>query len=282
MNRGRPDEVFRRKETISTLVNQVMFFMLCERWFCPEERLTAMYSLLFYNVFGYLVSYATKLITLHNYSPIVRVSEHTNIKHLALTATKIVLDFTKAVTFAITLVFMVLAFGLEQGLEHFNPTWMYIFLTAIYFMLTEKDCQEKATIVLNWLQMDFFENLETFWSPFLVRLLSSMGSGLMISIVWFFTDGGWILVFAASYVNVFLPLKEMDRYWKVLHQERLCLIKYRFASRRELKERDDDCPVCLQRMKCARVTPCNHFFHGDCLRRCLKDKLLCPLCKQQL
>lgn len=271
-----------RTETMSSFVNQVMFFMLCERWFCPEERLTGLYSLLFYNVMGYVVTYATKLIQLHHYSPIIRVSEHTNIRHLAMTATKLVLDFTKAVTFVITGVFMLLVFGLEQGLEHFNPTGWYIVITVWYFVLTERSCQERAPAVLTWMQLDIFENLEPLWTPVLLRLLTSLSSGLMITLVWFGTDGGWTLVFGSSYINVFLALKDMDRYWKALLQERACLDKYRYATRSELSERDDVCPVCLQSMICARVTPCNHFFHGDCLRRCLKETPTCPLCKQSL
>ncbi|XP_013787789.1 E3 ubiquitin-protein ligase HRD1-like [Limulus polyphemus] len=278
----RMDSLGRRSETVSCLVNQVIFFMLCDRWFCPKERLTGLYSLLFYNVFCYLITYARRLLDFHNYSPIVRMSEHTNIRHLSLTATKIILDLTKAITFVITGVFMLLVFGLEQGLEHFSPTWWYIMVTTMYFLLTERACQQRAPTVLSWMQLDMLENLEPLWCPVLLRFLSSFASGLMITVVLLCTDGGWMLILAASYINVFLGIRDLEKHWKLLLQERACLDKYRYATRKELTERDDVCAVCLQAMMCARVTPCRHMFHGDCLRRCLKERTTCPLCKQEL
>lgn len=282
MNHQSGNENHHGHQTVSNMVNQIMFFMLCDRWFCPNNKLTGLYSLLFYNVMSYLFSYAIKLLSLHDYSPIVRVSEHTNIRHLAMTATKIVLDLTKIITFLITGVFMLLVFGLEQGLEHFSPTWSYLLVTVFYFIITERRYLEKIPSVLTWFQFEVLENLEILWTPVLLHLFTSLASIIMITLVWFFTDGGWFLILGASYINIFLSLSDMDHHWKVLLKERACLDKYRYATRKELKERNDVCAVCLQNMKYARVTPCNHMFHGDCLRLCLKGASTCPLCKQQL
>ena len=96
--------------------------MLCNRVFVPAQRVTSLYSLMFYNVVAYCVSYIKELIEKEDWSPWVRMTEHSNLKHLAMSATKIVLEWTKAVTFIITVVFMLLVFGLEQGLEHYRPT----------------------------------------------------------------------------------------------------------------------------------------------------------------
>lgn len=278
------EDSYRKNSTMASLVNQVLFFMLCDCWFCPEDRLTGLYCLLFYNVFGYLVAYADKLLNLHGYSPIIRVSEHSNIRHLAMTTTKIVLDLAKAVTFVITGVFLLLVFGLEQGLEHFNPNWTYIFITALYYIFTEPKCQKKLTVLLTMLQLECLENLEVLWYPVLVRIYSSFASVLMVTIVWFGTDGGWLLIFASGYINVYLCLKDMGEFRNVLLREKLVLDKYRYATKEELSEKDDVCAVCLQSMKRARVTPCQHMFHGECLRICLKQQVIsvCPLCKQDL
>lgn len=278
------EDSYRKNATMASLVNQVLFFMLCDCWFCPEDRLTGLYSLLFYNVFGYLVSYADKILNLSDYSPIIHVSEHSNIRHLAMTTTKMVLDLAKAITFVITGVFLLLVFGLEQGLEHFNPTWGYTFITGLYYIFTEPKCHKKSTALLTMLQLECLENLEVLWYPVLVRVFSSFASVLMVTLVWFGKDAGWLLIFTSSYINVYLCLKDMGEYRNVLLREKLVLDKYRYASKEELCEKDDVCAVCLQPMKRARVTPCQHMFHGECLRICLKQQIIsvCPMCKQDL
>ena len=85
-------------------------------------------------------------------------------------------------------------------------------------------------------------------------------SGILITLVWLFTSSSsWFLIMASSYINVYLCLKEMDQYWKILMAERSSLDKYRFATDEELEEKCDDvCAVCLTRMShSARV---RHFY----------------------
>lgn len=284
MNRERRNraESLQRSEAMASLINQIMFFMLCDRWFCPQEKLTGLYALLFYNVICYLLMYTQRLIYLQDITPVVFMSEHSNIQHLAMTATKVMLEFTRAVTFVITGVFMLLVFGLEQGLEHFNPTWYYIGITAIYFTLTERSCQEKIPSLLTYLNCDFFESLENLWTPVLVRLCSSLASGLMILLVFICSHENWILLTAASFINVYMTIRDLDQHWQALMKEKLSIDKYRYASMKEINDNDDVCAICLQSMSSARVTPCHHMFHGDCLRRCLKERPTCPMCKYVL
>jgi hypothetical protein len=82
-------------------------------------------------------------------------------------------------------------------------------------------------------------------------------AGILITLVWLFTSpSSWFLILASSYINVYLCLKEMDQYWKILMAERSSLDKYRFATDAELAEKCDDvCAVCLTEMSHrARVT----------------------------
>lgn len=267
---------------MASLINQIMFFMLCDRWFCPHEKLTGLYALLFYNVICYLLMYTQRLVYLQDITPVVFVSEHSNIRHLAMTATKVMLEFTRAVTFVITGVFMLLVFGLEQGLEHFNPTWYYIAITVLYFTLTERSCQEKIPSILIRLKWDMFESLENLWTPVLVRVTSALASGFMILLVFLCSEENLILISAASFINVYMNIKDMDHYWQALMKEKSNLDKFRYASMQELTNNDDVCAICLQSMACARVTPCHHMFHGDCLRLCLKERPTCPMCKYDL
>lgn len=41
------------------------------------------------------------------------------------------------------------------------------------------------------------------------------------------------------------------------------------ASEAQLARLDDVCAICYQEMRTAKITRCNHFFHGVCLRKWL-------------
>ena len=75
---------------MAIFINQAMFFLLCDKIFCPRQRLTGLYSLLFYNVASYLISYGKDIIeTRKKYTPYVEVSEQSHVRHLAMSATKV-------------------------------------------------------------------------------------------------------------------------------------------------------------------------------------------------
>lgn len=51
------------------------------------------------------------------------------------------------------------------------------------------------------------------------------------------------------------------------------------APKHMLEEKGDVCAICFLDMREeARITPCNHLFHGACLRKWLNVKQVCPLC----
>jgi len=117
---------------------QILFFLLCDRVLIKNHRVTALYSVMFYNVIAYCISYLKELIEKEDWSPWVNINKTSNIHHLAMSTTKVVLEWTKAVTFIVTVVFMLLLFGLEQGLNHYHPTAVYTVFTWFYYMATEK------------------------------------------------------------------------------------------------------------------------------------------------
>ena len=255
--------------------------MLCDRVLVPDQRVTCLYSLMFYNVIAYCVSYIKELIEKEDWSPYVTMAEHSNIKHLAMSATKIVLEWTKAVTFIITVVFMLLVFGLEQGLEHYHPTSLYTVVTWIYYMATEKVFVDLFPSLLLLLQLNILESLELLWAPVILRTFT-ISISLLLAIP-LFIYGQYRFVFTVVYLNIYLRTKEMYlNSWKVLNNERAVLNQYRYATKEELATFDDVCAVCLSPMKLARITPCHHMFHGDCLRQCLKASDNCPICKREL
>lgn len=44
-------------------------------------------------------------------------------------------------------------------------------------------------------------------------------------------------------------------------------------------DEDDDCPICLNVLKVAKVMPCKHMFHNNCIEKWLKIHGSCPVCR---
>jgi hypothetical protein len=255
--------------------------MLCDRVLVPGHKVTCLYSVMFYNVIAYCVTYLKELIEKEDWSPYVNITKHSNIKHLAMSATKIVLEWTKAVTFVITLVFMLLVLGLEQGLKYFQPNVPYAICTWFYYMATERVFVDCFPTLLAHFQFDIFDSLELLYAPVILRVATASLSFLMALplIIW----GHYRLFVLAMYTNVYLRCRELtESSLRLLLLERKVLSQYRHASSDELEAWDDVCAVCLSPMRRARITPCHHLFHGDCLRLCLKNSDHCPICKREL
>jgi E3 ubiquitin-protein ligase RNF139 len=54
------------------------------------------------------------------------------------------------------------------------------------------------------------------------------------------------------------------------------------ATEEQLLNFDDVCAICYQELTTARITRCNHYFHGVCLRKWLYVQDICPLCHDTL
>uniref|UniRef100_A0A182SSH4 RING-type domain-containing protein n=1 Tax=Anopheles maculatus TaxID=74869 RepID=A0A182SSH4_9DIPT len=52
------------------------------------------------------------------------------------------------------------------------------------------------------------------------------------------------------------------------------------ATTAQLHQFDDVCAICYQDMTSAKITRCNHYFHGVCLRKWLYVQDRCPLCHE--
>lgn len=235
---------------------------------------------MFYNVIAYCVSYIKELIEKEDWSPYVNMTQHSNIKHLAMSATKIVLEWTKAITFIITVTFMLLVFGLEQGLEHYQPTSFYTTITWTYYVCTEKVFVELFPTFLSLLRLGHFEALENLYAPVILRYCTFSLASLMVLLL--LCHGDFKLSFFAFYLTVFLRGKDLWlNHLKQLRNEQAILGKFRRATHEEIEMCDDVCAICLSTMKRARVTPCQHFFHAECLRQCLNSSDACPICKRE-
>lgn len=264
-----------------TIINQIVFFTLCDRAIGSDQKINSLYSLMLYNVIAYCLQYVRDMIEKEDWSPYVTVSEHSNVRHLAMSATKIVLEWTKAVTFIITVVFLVLTFSAKEGLENYQPTIMYTIFTLLHYVATEKTFFEMFPKFLSRLQLEAFESMESLWAPVILKTYTIIISAVFAIVQLMFRN--YRLAICGLYINVILCWKDADRScFQDLKRELELLGQFKDATTKQLATFDDICSVCLSPMKSAKVTPCQHLFHGDCLRRCLKTRTDCPICKREL
>ncbi|KAG7160514.1 uncharacterized protein LOC121876290 [Homarus americanus] len=275
------ESLYMKRKNFSILVNQLVFFSICERLLLTNQRLSSLYTLMFFNVAAYCVSYIKELVEREDWSMYINIARNSNVRHLALSTTKIVLEWTKAITFIITVVFMLLVFGLEKGLKNYSPTNGYLTITGIYFISTEKVFVDMFTLWLDNRKFDCFESMENFYCPAILISFQILLSSF-ITFLCIFT-GNLRLAILCSFTNIRVKYRELsDGYIQPLQNELEALAGYRVATRSEVKDHDDVCAICLTPMTCARITPCQHFFHADCLRRCLKESNKCPICQYNI
>ncbi|XP_063439284.1 E3 ubiquitin-protein ligase AMFR-like isoform X2 [Mytilus trossulus] len=54
------------------------------------------------------------------------------------------------------------------------------------------------------------------------------------------------------------------------------------ATEEEIKDHNDNCAVCWERMESSRKLPCGHLFHNACLLSWLEQDTSCPTCRMSL
>ncbi|CAG9130416.1 hypothetical protein JYU34_010386 [Plutella xylostella] len=269
--------IFVKMTNLSTMLSQLLLFTACDRLFVEHSKLTSLYSLMFYNVVTYSVSYVRELCLKEDWSPYVNLTRNSQVKHLAMSATKIVLEWTKAVTFIVTITFVLLALGLEQGLDNYKPTALYTIITGIYYLLTERTFLELWPIALSAMKLERLEGMEPLYIGVWSRgVTTALAVPLVPALAWY---ERWRLAILVFYVCVWIHGRHrLGEALVKMNEACGSLARFRRATAEELATVEDVCAVCLGAMSSARVTPCAHFFHADCLRRCLATSDRCPTC----
>lgn len=159
---------------------------------------------------------------------------------------------------------------------------LYTIITWGYYSATEKVFVDMFLPILNYLQFEALENLENLYAPVILRCFTIIMSTIFTLILT--PIAPWKFIIVASYINIYLRIKELMKYsGAALKAECELLNKYRNATIEEINKFDDVCAVCLFGFGIkARITPCHHLFHADCLRQCLKTSDKCPMCKREL
>ncbi|OXA64248.1 uncharacterized protein LOC110842573 [Folsomia candida] len=268
---------------LSILMNQLVFVTLCSRNFLEEEEraTSVIYGLLFCHLVTYCVTYVKEIVQRKDWDMSVRIAPNSNVKHLALTSINVGLEWTKAVTFVVTVVCFFLILGAEHGFRLENqPTLKYLCLTLTYYTLTEPRIQGMIPNLMTYLPslMEKIQGLETLYSAIILR-----GSTIFLSVcVLIPLLPQFKLVTLTLFTNVYRPWRGLKQMLETLKTELDSIKEFREASPREIEDYEDVCTICLAPMITAKVTPCQHFFHPNCLRLCLKTGESCPVCKRNV
>jgi E3 ubiquitin-protein ligase RNF139 len=87
-----------------------------------------------------------------------------------------------------------------------------------------------------------------------------------------FVSGGAVrasMMCIHAYFNIWCDARDG---WRVFIKRRTAVKKIESlpeATSDQLEELDDVCAICYQNMGSAKITKCNHYFHGVCLRKWL-------------
>jgi hypothetical protein len=256
---------------IYAFVSQMMFFVLCSLVFnekvesdrFEEYLLMALKTLLFYSVFTYFTTKtkdilsSNRILIFHNWNLMEGIC-------------RIVIEWAKAIIVVICL--------REQGID-FRPSVPYAVSTFSYYLCTEKIFTDIFRKAFQYCAFAIFDDLEHLYVPLLLNIYTVTLS-ITIELYFFLTTKFVNFAFVCSYFLIYIRIKDSYyNYWKILELEKQTFDNFRNASQKQLDEYDDICAVCLNKMSKAKITPCNHYFHPNCLKECLKNSFLCPLCK---
>lgn len=267
--------LFTHLETVHTMMNQVVFFMLVEKIICPEQCFSSLYSLLFFNILTYLrraLQVGLKKDR-HWSQPLGTIYSR---DFLHATARFVTLKLAKAVV--LTMVLMLLT----AHMKHYEPNLKYLIITGTYFINTTYDFEERFIALLKRLEFDLLEGMEEFWTPVGLKVLTCVYA---VTVILLLFPHYIFLTLVASYTNLYVGYLDLTlRAIPQLYEEKDFLKKYTFVKKCQLEDQhiDSTCVICLDAMAWSRLTPCKHAFHGRCLRRWLKENNVCPMCKQNI
>ncbi|KAK3585604.1 hypothetical protein CHS0354_004508, partial [Potamilus streckersoni] len=100
------------------------------------------------------------------------------------------------------------------------------------------------------------------------------------NLFWLIVNGLMILLGQVIVVVVILSL-EYDIYVQTT-KSRAVVLSLSPATPDQVAHLDDVCAVCMDEIREGLVTPCEHIFHGECIRRACTIRPSCPMCSQPL
>ncbi|XP_047110696.1 protein TRC8 homolog [Schistocerca piceifrons] len=172
--------------------------------------------------------------------------------------------------------------------QHATSTWLFA-VSAFSIEVIVKVVV--SLLIYSLFLIDAYRS--TFWEKLddYVYYIRASGNAVEFCFgIFLFFNGAWILFFESggairaimmcvhAYFNIWC---EARAGWSVFKKRRTAVNKINSlleATPEQLVELNDVCAICYQEMKSAKITHCNHFFHGVCLRKWLYVQDRCPLC----
>ena len=188
----------------------------------------------------------------------------------------------------------------------FFPAWLLVYLwshhvTGTWMLaVTAFSIEVIVKVVVSLCQYILFmsdASRETFWEELddYIYYVRSTGSTIEFLFgIFLFCNGGWILLFESggfiracmmcihAYYNIWIQAKDG---WKTFIRRRTAVNKINSlpcATAEQLTAHNDVCAICYQELRSARITHCQHYFHGVCLRKWLYVQDRCPLCHEMI
>jgi len=276
----RAEAALLRMPNVFDMFTQAVFFACCARLMAPGQRVSSVYAL----ALVHLVSLLLRRLPSASAAAAAAgrlaqpVSPHAPaVRHLARSATAVVFAWARLVATLSAIIAAALA------LHQQKPPMTLLAAAILYHVITDSTVVAAIGTLVSNLGCAELDSLETQWTAV---VLGGASAAIPLALVPSLLLGGHFrLVFAAVYINAFLRIKMMrapSGSWSQLKESLEGVSRFRRASSLELSALNDVCPVCLGVMRTARATPCNHLFHGDCLRRVAAIADDCPMCKRPL
>uniref|UniRef100_A0A182MDU5 RING-type domain-containing protein n=1 Tax=Anopheles culicifacies TaxID=139723 RepID=A0A182MDU5_9DIPT len=179
--------------------------------------------------------------------------------------------------------------------SHSPSTWL-LAVTAFSVEVIVKVLVSLATYTLFLLdarRQTFWEKLDDY-----VYYIRAFGNSVEFCFgIFLFFNGAWILIFESEMIPIGGAIRalmmgihayfniwcEARAGWVVFMKRRTAVHKISSlpeATTMQLHQFDDVCAICYQDMTSAKITRCNHYFHGVCLRKWLYVQDRCPLCHE--
>jgi len=203
--------------------------------------------------------------------------------------------YTRVIFVCSSLVLLPLSFVTYLWMRFLPSTWLFA-VSAFCLELIVKVVFSVAIFILFLIDA----SMDSVWEPLddYIYWVRAIGGGIEFLFgVFLFCNGIWIMIYDQggtiravmmgihAYYNIWLQAHEG---WTKFQKRRQSVVKInsmREATEEELERLEDVCCICYAEMTAdvgARVTTCNHFFHGVCLRKWLYMQDNCPMCHRNV
>ena len=162
---------------------QIVFLQAAEvSLLAPGQKAASLFTLVLYNCLSYCLSYIYSLLTNSLAWRVETVAQSSSVPHLAMTATKLTLEWTKFIVFFMTAVTVGIAMVVGVTMQGITFSSSYLLLTSLYYLSLEPGLVVQVTRVLDTRHWEWLEGEETVCSSVLVKMVSLLLSLIITTV----------------------------------------------------------------------------------------------------